>query len=172
MHRTLAFATMWVVCGCFCSAAPAPPFEELLKRAETVLITRVTALTERKVTLHRMEVLRGDSEADLTFGFAEWNPAFLRIGDELLLVSQGDARYGAPRPILGRPIDAQQVWCGWTPLPISRSVDNVYAGPIFSFVDGKPYDDVHDETGAKLSLARIKRLLERFPYDPHINDKT
>ena len=174
--RTAVFVGVICLLEChLAGAATAPPLESLLQRAETIVLARVTAITEESVTLRLGEVLRGEIAGALVLGFggrenAGWGPRRLKVGEEFLLLSQGDARFGGPRPILGRPMHGQHQWCGWTPLPMVRDRGGVYAGAIFSFADGQPSDDGQDPKDPKLSLARVKRLLDRFPYDPHAND--
>ena len=171
MQRALLFGTVWLICNSFSNAAPAPPIEALLKRAQTVLIARAIATTETSITFRRIELLRGASEAELNLRLIYSDLAFFHIGGEFLLLSQGDARFGPPEPVVGRTLHGQDRWCGWVPLPIVRDANQVYASRIFSFVDGQPSQDGNDPKEPKLSITRIKRLLERFPYDPHINDK-
>ena len=164
------------LCLLWCSVslgAPAPPLEDLLRRAETVILARVKAASRDSVTFVRVEALRGDTEAEMTMGFDAETPAGVQfdIGAQVLLLSQGDARFGPPRPLLGRGMHGQMVWCGWIPLPVITVGSDLFVDRILSFADGKPAKDLDDDKHAALRLARVKRLVARFPYDPHINDK-
>jgi hypothetical protein len=164
------------VCLLWCSVslgAPAPPLEALLRRAETVILARVKAASADSVTFERVEALRGNTEAQITLGFDEQSPAAVRfeIGAQVLLLSQGDERFGPPRRLLGRGMHGQMIWCGWIPLPIITVGSDPFVDRILSFADGGPATDLRDDKHAALRLARVRRLVARFPYDPHINDK-
>jgi hypothetical protein len=153
--------------------APPPPLETLLWRAETVVLARVKAASAGSVTFERVEALRGDTAAEVTLGFDVQSPAAvqLEVGAQVMLLSQGDARFGPPRPLLGRGMHGQMTWCGWIPLPIFTVGSDPFVDRILSFADGEPAADLRDEKHAALRLSRVRRLLARFPYDPHSNDK-
>ena len=164
------------VCILWCSVslgAPGEPLEGLLRRAETVILAKVKAASEDSVTFARIEALRGDAEAEITLGFDAETPAGVKfeVGAQVLLLSQGDARYGPPRPLLGRGMHGQTIWCGWIPLPVITVGSDPFVDRIWSLADGQPATDLNDDKHAALRLTRVKRLVARFPYDPHINDE-
>ncbi|HVF72642.1 MAG TPA: hypothetical protein VM940_13645, partial [Chthoniobacterales bacterium] len=164
------------VCLLWCSVslgAPPPPLEDLLRRAETVVLARVKAASADSVTFERVEALRGDTEVEITLGFDQQSPAAVQfeVDAQVLLLSQGDARFGPPRPLLGRGMHGQLMWCGWIALPIIAVGSEPFVDRIFSFADGDPATDLRDDKHAALRLARVRRLVARFPYDPHSNGK-
>jgi hypothetical protein len=155
-------------------AGSAPPLESLLERAENVVLARVASVSGTTVTFQRVELLRGKTPVEVILGQDDYGGAGVsfEVGSEFLLISQGDAKSGPPRPMLGRPMLGQGSWCGWSPLPISRIGNQIFAHTIYSSVDGQPSTDgPPDNRDAKLALPRIKRLVERFPYQPRIRDK-
>jgi hypothetical protein len=170
MKYAFVLAASYLMCCYVGNAAPAPPVESLLERAETSIIARVVAVSEKSVTLRRTELLRGASEAELTFSFEEsFPPSIQCIGTEFLLLSQGDARFGPPRSVIGRAMVGQDRWRGWIPLPIGRIREDIYVEAVWSREDAKIY-------GARfadkpMTLARVKELMQRFQYNPHVNDK-
>jgi hypothetical protein len=160
----LAFA-----CVGFCHAEDAPPFEGHLPRAKFILLARIVSIEGNMITFRRIESLRGDPAPELELSFDQGNSFPMKVGGEVLLFSQGDDRFGKPRPVLDRPMDGLQGWRGWTPLPVIKVGDQVFAGSIWSFVDGLSLSD--EASGVScLRLSRIKGLIRRFPYNPKIND--
>jgi hypothetical protein len=154
-----------------------PPLEFYLQRAETVTLAKVASITKNSatalppyaVTVHPTQRLRGVCNADWTI--LGYEP--MKIGTELLLISQGDFHYGPPSNQILINLKGQGVWCGWISLPVIKAGDQTYAERCFSFIDGEPYTDApHGVRIYRLSISRIKRLIERFAYNPHINDKT
>jgi hypothetical protein len=138
-----------------------------------VIRARVKAASTKSVTFERVEALRGSTGTEITLGFDEQSPAAVQfdVGAQVLLVSQGDARFGPPRTLLGRGMYGQMIWCGWIPLPIITVGNDPFVDSIVSFVDGEQATDFRGDRHAALPLARVRRLIARFPYDPHINDK-
>jgi hypothetical protein len=152
-------------------AAPPLPIESLLERAETSIIARVVAVSEKSVTFRRTESLRGNAETELTFTLDEGSPPCVQcIGTEVLLLSQGDAHFGSPRSVIGRTMYGQDQWCGWIACPIWRERDEIDIETIWSREDAKIYGA--RLAGKPMTLTRVKQLMERFPYNPHVNDKT
>ncbi len=138
MKHLLFCCILWVT---FCSvsdAAPPPSLQYLLRRADTVVRAKVIAADERSTTFQRIEQLRGKTEAEFTL-----SGEVLQVGAEFLLLSQGDLKYGPPRPVLGSPMRGQCCWCGWLARPVAQAGDD---------------------------LPHIKELLEQSPYEPHIHD--
>jgi hypothetical protein len=138
-----------------------------------VILARVRAASTKSVTFERVEALRGRTDAEITLGFDEQSPAAVQfdVGAQVLLLSQGDARFGPPRPLLGRGMYGQMIWCGWIPLPIITVGNDPFVDSILSFADGEQATDFRDDRHAALRLAWVRRLVARFPYDPHINGK-
>jgi hypothetical protein len=59
---------------------------------------------------------------------------------------------------------------GLIPIPILQLGKQAYSLTVESFVDGAPFvDTAPDEGTAGLSLERVRQLLSRFPYDPHVD---
>jgi hypothetical protein len=151
-------------------AAPDPPFEDLLLRAKNVLVAQVilTSSDQRTVSFQPVTVLRGNMTEEFSLSVESY--IIFKKGSQWLLLSQGDNRYGEPRAVLGRTMEGQQVWRGWIPLPLSRVGERTYAAAIFSICDGPPFWDIQSPSdGPSLELSRIKRLVQRFPYNPSIN---
>jgi hypothetical protein len=171
MKRIVFFAAGCLVRCQPCGAAPPPPVESILERCETSIIARVVAATEKSVTVRRAELLRGNTEAELTFTLDEGSPPSVQcIGTEFLLLSQGDAHFGSPRSVIGRTMYGQERWCGWIACPIWRERDEIDIETIWSREDAKIYGA--RLAGKPMTLTRVKQLMERFPYSPHVNDKT
>ncbi len=166
LRRFLLFA---FACVGFCSAEDAPPFEGHLPRAEFILLARIVSIEGNMITFRRIESLRGDSAPELELSFDQGKSLQMKVGGAVLLFSQGDDRFGKPKPVLERPMDGLLGWRGWTPLPVIKVGDQVFAGNIWSVVDGLPLSD--EASGVScLRLSRIKGLIRRFPYNPKIND--
>ena len=158
------------------------PLEALLVRAKNVLIAHVLSTDEtpaafrvsfKVVTDLRNNVskLRGDVAKDLSLTDQEYTTDAFKKGSQWLLLSQGDNRYGEPSDIMGMPMKGQSVWCGWIALPLTSVGGKTYVRYVFSFCDGQPFDDLHSKAdGPSLELSRVKRLLQRFPYNPNINN--
>jgi len=150
-----------------CYAAPDPPLEGILDRAENIFIGRVTSTVPGKsATYEVVEVLRGTLTGKETLLFEDGFHVD-RIGDRCLLLSQGDSRYGGPRPVIGLPLDGQEIWRGWMTIPM-RVVDGREFVRWFSTVDLKPGAPFNPWT----SIDEVKSLIKRFPYDSHVNDKS
>ncbi len=153
-------------------AGPPPPIEDLLQRAETVCLARVVSIKGEVITFSTTASLRGKTDSSFALTVEKPAPEFTR-DTEWLLISQGDRRYGPPRAVVGRAMEGQGVWRGWVPLAIFRVGGKVYVGTIYSSIDGPPYfDKAPDGTHTGLTLERVKQLLRRFRYNPHVNDKT
>jgi len=152
----------------FSQAAPGAPLEGTLKRAATVTVARMIAVTRNSVTFHPTEVLRGVLPAEITLSIEDGlvSVLSLRNGGDVLLLSQGDLRNGPPPSEIAPQMRGQMVYRGWLIYPISTNGDQVYVEGVYSFADGEPFTD----GPGKLSLTRIKRLVQRFSYNPHIYD--
>lgn len=144
-------------------ASPESPFEELLRRAETVFLARVTSMSRTTVTIQCTELLRGKVDGQMTLtldarnSLGGWTwPVKLREGAEFILLSQGDAKNGAPLPVIGHSFENQINYCGWTPFPIKREGGKIHTEGTASNVDGR--------YTLELTLDQIRKLLEQFPY--------
>ena len=168
MRRVLTITIISMLLNSASIAAPDLPLEDILLRAKTVLIVEVVSTADRTVTFQTLSDLRGSAIGQFSL-FLEGYIIFKK-GSQWLLISQGDNRYGEPRGVLARPMEGQKEWRGWLPLPISKVGEKTYAGPIHSFCDGPPvFDFQSPSNGDCLELSRIKRLVQRFPYNPSIN---
>ena len=168
MNRCLTVSVLWLVLRITGLAAPDPPFEALLLRAKNVLIVSVISTDGPTISFQIDSVLRGNATRQLTLSSDIYDD--FKKGSKWILLSQGDNRFGEPREVLGRPMEGQGVWCGWTPLPLFTVGGNTYAGRIFALRDGKIFSDIQTSAdGPCLELSRLKRLIESFPYNPDIN---
>jgi hypothetical protein len=168
--RCACFVFLWLRLLPSCFAAPAPPLEGDLSRAETVLIGRLISKPDATHFIFQVgTVLRGRAEATMTLAFDEGG-ADASVGSLCLLVSQGDDHYGRPRPVVGRPMDSQGAWRGWLELPISTADGHQFVETVYSFADGQPFSD-GSLASPKLSIERVKSLIDRYPYNPCIHDK-
>ena len=167
----LCLSLCWSINTSF--ARPTPPIDLYLLRAETVILAQVVSIDGRSVMLRCTASLRGKTEVSGMLSL-DWRGTPTQVGSEFLLLSQGDAHYGAPPLVtVGAATRGQGVWLGWLPFPISKVGEQTYAEGAFSYADGKMFTDgPPGDSGRKLSLPYIKRLLEQTPYDPHLHDKT
>jgi hypothetical protein len=167
-NRFLAVAILLMVLNSASLAAPDSPLEDILLRAKNVVIAEVLSTDNRTVSFKTVTDLRGNVAGQFSL-FLE-NYMILKKGSQWLLISQGDNRYGETRGILGRPNEGQEEWRGWIPLPLSKVGEKTYAAGILSFCDGPPMMDMQTPAdGPFLELSRIKRLIQRFPYNPSVN---
>jgi hypothetical protein len=175
MKTLLFFAAIYLGFSHFSQAGPDLPLEARFKRSEKVMLAHVVSVKEHTVIFRRTELLRGDIAAEITLSLSEGMEWVLSKGTsdkDFLLFSQGDARYGPPLAVLDATMDGQGVFRGWMVFPIRTEGDTVYVVGTHSIVDGKYVTDGKTDDGYnKLSLVRVKRLLETFSYDPHVNDK-
>ena len=152
-------------------AAPDPPFEDLLRRAETVFLARVTSQnSDHTTTVEPTDVLRGKCDKPLTLPFDRFeHPDFsLGPGTQFLCLSQGDEKRGLPLPVFGLSFDEKWSWRGWMTLPIKRVDREIYVLGVYSHVDGHWVVDsapvLQEYEKFALTLSRITQLIERFPY--------
>ena len=160
------FFILFIVCSFHAGlAAPCPPLENDLVRAKTIYIGRLISHDdENALSFEVTSVLRGKAD-EKTILTREECPK-MTGGALYLLISQGDNRYGKPRNVVGRPMECQGVWCGWLILPVATVNNQQFVERIYSFVNGEPYSD----GSGGLKMERVISLIEKFPYNPHVND--
>jgi hypothetical protein len=76
------------------SAAPAPPFEWYLLRAETVFIGRIADRTDKDVSFEVIELLRGQGSEHLRRYVIDKEGFVLKESPTWLVISQGDNHFG------------------------------------------------------------------------------
>ena len=149
-------------------AAPAPPFEAYLLRAETVFIGRVTGRTGSEVSFEVVELLRGRAHraAGVRRYAVDKEGHVSQEGPTWLVLSQGDGRAGRPRRrvSLGPQLDGQASYRGWAAFPIRGDGETAYIDHAYTFVGreaGKPL--------SKLTLLMAQLLINQFPYKPELH---
>lgn len=147
------------------TAAPDPPFEAYLLRAETIFIGRIADRNNKEVAFEVTELLRGRSKAAINIRrYAIDNEGFVSKGSQIwLVISQGDNHFGKPKQVmsLGPQLDGQCCYRGWIAFPIREDSEGAYVDHVFTFVDWKP-----GETLAKMTLHKAKMLIQQFSYKP------
>ena len=171
MHLPMKSVLLCFLLSCLCSivqAAPDPPFEDLLRRAETVFLARVVSVnSDHTYTVESTEVLRGKCDIPLTYPVDRFDGVKMAFqpGTQFLCLSQGDAKLGPPRPVFGCSFDGKHSWRGWMTLAIERVGQEIFVKNVFTHVDGYSFgDNVPDTEEHGLKLSRIKQFIERFPY--------
>lgn len=150
------------------SAAPAPPFEEYLLRAETIFIGRIASRTDKEVSFEVIEFLRGHTDQTNLRWYAIDKEGYVSTESPTwLVISQSDNHFGKPKQImsLGPQLDGQYSYRGWIAFPIREYGDKLYLDHVYTFVDQKAGEPL-----VKLTLNKAKVLIEQFLYKPNLND--
>lgn len=162
-----------LVCCRSLSQAAIFSFSDELVRAEFVFIGHIVSHADGTVTFKPAEVLRGAQTADLTLSERTLEDLD-GYGVDYLLVSQGDDRYGKPLPVPDflRGLKGQGVWRGWLAYPIVKVGERQFVRCGMAFLDGKPLQEyVQGVRFPGLYMEQVKLLLQRIPYNPHVNEK-
>ena len=150
------------------NAAPDYPFEELLPRAETIFIGRITNHSEQAVTFEICELLRGHTEQKtITLRFYSLDDKRLpEAGSSYLVISQGDNHFGKPEAIvsLGQVLKGQAGYIGWIALPMKADDNSPYLDLIHTRVGQKPSGNP-----ARLTLEKARELIQQIPYKPDLH---
>lgn len=162
--KSLLFVILCLAIARVSLAAPGPPLEALLKRAETVTLARVAAVGRETVTFQPNNVLRGEPPAEITLHVGEGQASLFQVqeGADYLLLSQGDERNGPPKPVWAPHPQGQASYCGWLIYPLGAEDKQVCCIGVGSFVAGKETAD----GSWSIPLADIVRMVGRFAYDP------
>jgi hypothetical protein len=133
-------------------ASPAYPFDELLRRSETVFIGELGKHDATSVTFTVKQTLRGQPSA--RFDFDPVNGELPSGVTEYVVISQGDDVGGKPtaRATLGQGTVGQVSFRGWIVLPV------VNGKVVGAMVMGK--------TMAPVKLADVAKIVARSPYKP------
>jgi len=152
MLRVLVLAVLLVVTSLVDTGFGALdyPLRELLKRAETVLVVRMSSRTDKNAVFEVAHVLRGDPKLQ-KFSLSRKPHSGLGLPDHtrgLLLFSQGDNYRGEPKGSyqVGQSVKAQRIYRGWI------------------LMDG-PGE-------SKEELDRLKELVKENPYKPDLHGKS
>ena len=156
-------------------AAPSPPFDDIVRRAETIFVARLIAVDKEGVTVECAELLRGKYDGAMTLPWDHRNPASLypaensfRIGVTFLLMSQGDEKNGPTKWVFGGNWEARYSYCGWTPFPIKRVDGQDYVLGVYAHNDGNILWDKAPGSARDigLTLDRVKKIIDQSPYSP------
>jgi len=164
-------------------AAPAYNLEELLKRAEIVYVGRVSELSlekqpamlstakggsylsDRKIQLEVVEVLRGNKE-DIkgNYGLLGLGGHEIPLGALFLVLSQGDNYCGRPEPVMsyGQLTIGQAGYCGWLMYPLSKTGGD---GVVAILHSSKL------ESNVPLTLNRVREAVRETRYNPNLYGK-
>ena len=145
------------------AAAPDPPFEYYLLRAETVFIGQIHERTDREITFQVIDILRDRTDhkrSSLEHYIIDPEGHVAKESSLWLVLSQGDDRLGKPRQVmsLGSQLDGQCCYRGWIAFPIEDGEDR-YVGYLHTSSDRK-----RNEPFRRLTLDKAKALIQRFPY--------
>lgn len=151
------------------SAAPAPPLEWYLLRAETVFIGCIADRTDKDVSFQVIELLRGQAkQANNLRRYAIDKEGFVtKESPTWLVISQGDNHFGKPNPLmsLGPQLDGQSGYRGWIAFPIREDGVEPRLDHVYTFVDHKAGEPL-----MSLTLRKAKVLIDQFLYKPNLND--
>jgi hypothetical protein len=147
------------------SASAAPPYslEGLLPRAEAVFVGNIRAQDGKMVTLTLSEFLRGENKKEFTFELVDASQAMrLEPGSRYFVISQGDNRYGKPKPFVtvGQLLDGQAGYCGWIMFPIKIEDGKSYLKYIASYPGNR-----------RITLEQAKESVRKTPYNADIYGK-
>jgi hypothetical protein len=137
------------------SASPPYPFNELLRRSETVFVGELTQHDAASITFAVKDTLRGKVSTPATFDFAPKAVGDLPDGiTKYVVISQGDDRAKpTTHASLGQELKGQAGYRGWIVFPV---VDGKVIGA-FAFGNKKLIDiDIRD----------VAKVVERSPYRP------
>jgi hypothetical protein len=151
------------------SAAPAPPLESYLLRAETVFIGCIVDRTDKDVSFEVVELLRSQArEANSLRRYAIDKEGFvMKESPTWLVISQGDNHFGKPKQImsLGPQLDGQSSYRGWIAFPIREDGDEPRLDQVYTFVDHKAGEPL-----MRLTLRKARVLIDQFRYKPNLHD--
>lgn len=168
VRSTLLGILLQFVASGVASAAPAPPFEWYLLRAETVFIGCIAARTDKDVSFDVIESLRGhaDQATYLRRYAIDKEGLVMKESPTWLVISQGDYLFGKPKQVmsLGPQLDGQSGYRGWIAFPIRENGDEPRLDHVNTFVDHRAGEPL-----AKLTLNKAKVLIDQF-LKPNLNN--
>lgn len=148
-------------------AAGAFPMESLLERAEYVYVGAISRSASNLVTIEIREALRGNTNniPKMFEWQGEWQIPPPTDGTVCLVISQGDDRFGKPKPVMsfGQGSLGQCCYTGWMLNPIKKGDSSEIVEHAFSISQKAPW--------GSLTVEQVQKLVRETNYKPDIRRK-